>query len=51
MALQAGQPYATPHGIAGKCSQLARLALVRGGGLVIASGLDVYGVEPVEEMR
>ena len=30
---------------------LARLALVRGVGLVIASGLDVYGVEPVEEMR
>ena len=30
---------------------LARLALVRGVGLVIASGLDVYGVEPLEEMR
>jgi arginyl-tRNA synthetase len=30
---------------------LARLALVRGVGLVIASGLDVYGVEPMEEMR
>jgi len=30
---------------------LARLALVRGVGLVIASGLDVYGVQPVEEMR
>ena len=30
---------------------LARLALVRGVGLLIASGLDVYGVEPVEEMR
>ncbi len=30
---------------------LARLALVRGVGLVIASGLAVFGVEPVEEMR
>ena len=30
---------------------LARLALVRGVGLVIASGLTVLGVEPVEEMR
>jgi arginyl-tRNA synthetase len=30
---------------------LARLALVRGVGLVIASGLLVFGVEPVEEMR
>jgi arginyl-tRNA synthetase len=30
---------------------LARLALVRGVGLVIASGLTVFGVEPVEEMR
>jgi arginyl-tRNA synthetase len=30
---------------------LARLALVRGAGLVIASGLGVFGVEPVEEMR
>ncbi|MSO98130.1 MAG: arginine--tRNA ligase [Rhodospirillaceae bacterium] len=30
---------------------LARLALVRGVGLVIASGLGVFGVEPVEEMR
>lgn len=30
---------------------LARLALVRGVGLVIASGLGVMGVEPVEEMR
>jgi len=29
----------------------ARLALVRGAGLVIASGLKVFGVEPVEEMR
>ncbi|MBY0511939.1 MAG: arginine--tRNA ligase [Rhodospirillaceae bacterium] len=29
----------------------ARLALVRGVGLVIASGLAVFGVEPVEEMR
>ena len=29
----------------------ARLALVRGVGLVIASGLSVFGVEPVEEMR
>jgi len=30
---------------------LARLALVRGVALVIASGLAVLGVEPVEEMR
>jgi arginyl-tRNA synthetase len=30
---------------------LARLALVRAVGLVIASGLAVFGVEPVEEMR
>ena len=30
---------------------LARLALVRGVGVVIASGLAVFGVEPVEEMR
>ena len=30
---------------------LARLALVRGVGLVIASGLKVFGVDPVEEMR
>ncbi|MBT5414143.1 MAG: arginine--tRNA ligase [Rhodospirillaceae bacterium] len=29
----------------------ARLALVRGVALVIASGLAVFGVEPVEEMR
>jgi arginyl-tRNA synthetase len=29
----------------------ARLALVRGVGLVIASGMAVFGVEPVEEMR
>ena len=29
----------------------ARLALVRGVGLVIASGLTVFGVEPLEEMR
>ena len=29
----------------------ARLALVRGVGLVIASGLAVFGVEPLEEMR
>jgi arginyl-tRNA synthetase len=29
----------------------ARLALVRGVGIVIASGLAVFGVEPVEEMR
>ncbi len=28
----------------------ARLALVRGVALVIASGLAVFGVEPVEEM-
>jgi arginyl-tRNA synthetase len=30
---------------------LARLALVRGVGVVIASGLAVFGVDPVEEMR
>jgi arginyl-tRNA synthetase len=30
---------------------LARLALVRGVSLVVASGLAVFGVEPVEEMR
>ncbi|MGQ0662087.1 MAG: arginine--tRNA ligase [Pseudomonadota bacterium] len=30
---------------------LARLALLRGVGLVIASGLRLIGVEPVEEMR
>lgn len=30
---------------------IARLALVRAVGLVIASGLAVFGVEPVEEMR
>ena len=29
----------------------ARLALVKGVATVIASGLDVFGVEPVEEMR
>ena len=29
----------------------ARLALVRAVGLVIASGLEIFGVEPVEEMR
>ena len=29
----------------------ARLALVRATGLVIASGLGIFGVEPVEEMR
>jgi len=29
----------------------ARLALVKGVALVIASGLEVFGVEPVEEMR
>ena len=29
----------------------ARLALVRAVGLVIASGLGIFGVEPVEEMR
>jgi len=28
----------------------ARLALVRAAALVIASGLAVFGVEPVEEM-
>ncbi|MEQ8736567.1 MAG: arginine--tRNA ligase [Rhodospirillaceae bacterium] len=30
---------------------VARLALVRAVAVVIASGLDVFGVEPVEEMR
>jgi arginyl-tRNA synthetase len=30
---------------------LARLALVRGSQTVIASGLAVLGVDPVEEMR
>ena len=30
---------------------LARLALVQAVGLVVASGLDVFGVTPVEEMR
>ncbi len=30
---------------------LARLALVRGVQLVIASGLEIFGVEPVEELR
>jgi arginyl-tRNA synthetase len=30
---------------------LARLALVQGVAFVVASGLAVYGVEPVEEMR
>lgn len=30
---------------------MARLALVRSVAVVIASGLDVFGVEPVEEMR
>ncbi|MBI3454077.1 MAG: arginine--tRNA ligase [Rhodospirillales bacterium] len=30
---------------------LARLALVRGVGIVVASGLRLIGVEPVEEMR
>ena len=30
---------------------VARLALVRGMALVIASGLNVFGVQPVEEMR
>jgi arginyl-tRNA synthetase len=34
-----------------KSLSLARLALVRGVGVVIASGLAVFGVEPVEEMR
>ena len=29
----------------------ARLALVQGAALVIASGLEVFGVEPVEELR
>ncbi len=32
-------------------STRARLALVRAAGLVIASGLGIFGVEPVEEMR
>jgi len=30
---------------------LARLALVQGVAFVVASGLRVFGVEPVEEMR
>ena len=30
---------------------IARLALVRGAQVVIASGLGVLGVEPAEEMR
>jgi len=30
---------------------LARLALIRATGYVIASGLEVLGVEPIEEMR
>jgi len=30
---------------------LARLALVRAVSLLIASGLKVFGVEPMEEMR
>jgi len=30
---------------------LARLALIRGVALVIASGLNIFGVEPKEEMR
>ena len=30
---------------------LARLALVQGVRTVIASGLNIFGVEPVEEMR
>ncbi|MEQ8697147.1 MAG: arginine--tRNA ligase [Bauldia litoralis] len=30
---------------------LARLALVRAVGTVVASGLEIFGVEPVEEMR
>ena len=34
-----------------ECVSCARLALVRGVGVVIASGLAVFGVEPVEEMR
>ncbi|MBT5373324.1 MAG: arginine--tRNA ligase [Rhodospirillaceae bacterium] len=29
----------------------ARMALVRAAAMVIASGLDIFGVEPVEEMR
>ena len=29
----------------------ARLAMIRAVGLVIASGLEIFGVEPVEEMR
>ncbi len=32
-------------------STRARLALVRAAGLVIASGLGIFGIEPVEEMR
>jgi arginyl-tRNA synthetase len=34
-----------------KDTTLARLALVRAMALVIASGLKVFGVNPVEEMR
>jgi arginyl-tRNA synthetase len=30
---------------------MARLGLIRATGLVLASGLKVLGVEPVEEMR
>jgi len=30
---------------------LARLAMVRGVGIVVASGLGVFGIEPAEEMR
>ena len=30
---------------------LARLALIRAAGYVIASGLGILGVEPIEEMR
>jgi len=30
---------------------LARLAMIQGVAFVIASGLDVFGVTPVEEMR
>ncbi len=34
-----------------EATTLARLALVRGVATVIASGLDIFGVEPLEEMR
>ena len=34
-----------------RAQTLARLALVRGVGLIVASGLRLMGVEPVEEMR